>query len=371
MRTNPTYFIDRIRVLLTGLVVFHHTAIVYGAIGGWYWREVDPSAPMDLTRLLLIEFCTVNQAYFMGFFFLLAGYFAPPSYDRKGGRRFLRERLIRLGLPLLVYMFLLHQITVALAMTAEGKPFLRSLIYLWSHREFGNGPLWFTQTLLIFALVYALWRQLRPDSTVSEEPSPIPGPVPLVLSVLGVGAVAFLLRLMMPVGTDISGMQLGYFASYIFLFAVGCLAWRGRWLERIEGHMAKPWLVVSALAIPILPIVLLCFHPPMDQISGGWNPWAALYAIWEPLVAWGIILGMLWQFRLRANRANVTMDWLAERTYAVYIIHPPILVGISLMMRFLIAPPLLKFMATGTLACLGCVLVATLLLRIPGIKKVL
>jgi hypothetical protein len=29
-------------------------------------------------------FVTLNQAFFMGFFFLIAGYFTPASFDRKG-----------------------------------------------------------------------------------------------------------------------------------------------------------------------------------------------------------------------------------------------------------------------------------------------
>jgi hypothetical protein len=49
----------------------------------------------------------MNQAFFMGCFFLLAGFFTPGSYDRKGGRSFLADRLLRLGVPLLIYEFVL------------------------------------------------------------------------------------------------------------------------------------------------------------------------------------------------------------------------------------------------------------------------
>ena len=34
----------------------------------------------------------------MGLFFMIAGCFTPGSYDRKGHRRFLKERLLRLGI---------------------------------------------------------------------------------------------------------------------------------------------------------------------------------------------------------------------------------------------------------------------------------
>jgi peptidoglycan/LPS O-acetylase OafA/YrhL len=89
-----TYYIDRLRVLLTALVLFHHTAITYGAAGGWFYYELHPSAAGS--SLLLTTFCAINQAYFMGFFFLLAGYFTPGSYQRKGWCRFLLDRAVRL-----------------------------------------------------------------------------------------------------------------------------------------------------------------------------------------------------------------------------------------------------------------------------------
>jgi hypothetical protein len=70
MTAARTYFIDRLRVVLTVLVILHHTAITYGGSGGWFYREVhDGSTP---TSLLLTVFCAVNQSFFMGMLFLLA-----------------------------------------------------------------------------------------------------------------------------------------------------------------------------------------------------------------------------------------------------------------------------------------------------------
>lgn len=58
---------DTLRTSLTLLVVMHHTAITYGAIGGWFYREVASNS--SLSFMLLVFFCTANQAYFMGLFF--------------------------------------------------------------------------------------------------------------------------------------------------------------------------------------------------------------------------------------------------------------------------------------------------------------
>ena len=36
-------YIDRLRSLMTVLVILHHTAITYGAPGGWFYNELKPS----------------------------------------------------------------------------------------------------------------------------------------------------------------------------------------------------------------------------------------------------------------------------------------------------------------------------------------
>ncbi|MGD1108447.1 MAG: acyltransferase family protein, partial [Terracidiphilus sp.] len=106
-------YIDRLRSIMTALVVLHHTAITYGAIGAWFWYELKPSAA--LSSQLLIQFCTTNQAYFMAFFFFLAAYFTPASLERKGYGQFIGDRFTRLGLPLLGFILVLGPLTAALA----------------------------------------------------------------------------------------------------------------------------------------------------------------------------------------------------------------------------------------------------------------
>src|ERR1700754_2688526 len=91
------HYIDTLKVLLTILVVLHHCFITYGAPGGGIYGE-------KTTKKLAFDpmtiFVSVNQSFFMGFFFFLSAYFIKPSYDRKGASRFLADRLLRLGLPL-------------------------------------------------------------------------------------------------------------------------------------------------------------------------------------------------------------------------------------------------------------------------------
>jgi hypothetical protein len=60
------------------LVVLHHAAITYGNIPIWYYSEPASDSSGAVLDLLVM----FNQTFFMGSFFLIAGYFVPGSYDR-------------------------------------------------------------------------------------------------------------------------------------------------------------------------------------------------------------------------------------------------------------------------------------------------
>jgi len=97
---------------------------------------------------------------------------------------------------------------------------------------------------------------------------------------------------------------------------------------------------------------------------------AALYAFWEPFVAWGIILALLSLFQRRFETLTPLWTNLARRAYLIFIIHPPVVVGIALAWRQVALPPLLKFAVTGAAACVACYFLAGALLRVPVVRRV-
>jgi len=84
---------------------------------------------------------------------MIAGYFTPRSYDRKGVRRFILDRFLRLGLPLLLYAAVINPFVTYWAASHGGYQgtFLH---YVPTHfPELANaaeGPLWFVELLLFF-----------------------------------------------------------------------------------------------------------------------------------------------------------------------------------------------------------------------------
>lgn len=284
-----------------------------------------------------------------------------------------------MGLPLLFFGSVLGPITIALAQTARGRPFVDTLLALWRLREFEKGPMWFAWALLIFALLavglIVVMRGRSPAEQPTRQPTrELPGNGVLWLTALATGVVAFGLRLLWPVGREVWGLQLGYFASYAVLFTAGCIAAAPRWLERLPGDRVTTWRRISWISLPLLPIVALLGGPLLGvqgRPEGGWSVPAAVYAFWEPLVAWGVILALLQRFQRHFKSLGPVWQKLSRRAFAIYVIHPPVVVAVTLAWRTVAAPALLKFAVSGAVACVLCFVLAGGLLRLPGVRRVL
>ena len=364
------YYLDYLRVFLTVLVILHHTAIAYGAGGSWIYVDVDQSE-LTFIGILLTLFTAVNQSFFMGLFFFLSGYFTPGSYDRKGARVFLKDRFIRLGIPLLFYVFILGPIISYNVYAHESMTLLAYYkTEVLTFHTIHIGPLWFVEALLYFAIIYVLvrlftrWKLDVKAPTIGN----------LIVTAILLGITAFLLRLVSPVGEEILGMQFGYFPSYILLFISGIVAYRGNWLEALleNGKLVKTWRRISLTAIPILPIGFILTGALEGNLTfeGGANFQSFFYAMWEPFVGFGMILWLFYQFEKKVNQPHPFGGALSDAAYTVFIIHPAIVVGFTLLFHGVLIPPILKFLLVGFIGTVACFLCGYLITKIPYAKRV-
>jgi peptidoglycan/LPS O-acetylase OafA/YrhL len=361
-------YLDHIRIVLTVLVIMHHAAITYGAPGGWYFIESGYDALPSWQKVFYPILTSIDQSFFMGFFFLLAGYFTPMSLARKGTAAFLKDRFVRLGIPLVIFAGLLAPVTIGFAQMMKGESFFGGFYWIYKMVNYECGPMWFVQALLIFTLLYIVWVQFFPFVKSTDE-KPLPSHLTLLAFCVGTGLFAFGIRQFIHTGVNVASMQLGYFATYVVLFYAGCRAARGRWLERVELSNALPWAIAALVAIAFLPVAIV--HCPDGSLwSGGMNRFACFYAVWEPVVAWGIILGMLYVSRKYLSDTNPFMQRLARCSFAVFVIHAPVLVGVTLIFHSWTADPMLKWLVVGPISCVVAWTIASLIVKTPGLRKV-
>lgn len=358
-------WIDNLRVALTALVIVHHAAIAYGASGSWYTRE--PGAG-EATVIALSMFVGVNQSWFMGAFFLISALLMPGSVERKGPGRYLADRLLRLGVPLLVYGFLIGPTVVYLVQ----RPDVPLSDVLWQRLrtlDIEWGPMWFVASLLYFAVAYLLWRAFAGPPTTVERP--LPSDRRILQLAIGVGLVSFGLRLVWPMGASVFGLQLGFFASYVAMFVIGVRCWRHGWLEQLTWKRADRWLGVSGGALVALGVFALATGVDPDGFSGGLNAAGLFYAMWEPIVAVGIAMAAFVAFRDRLGAQRRFWRAMSGAAYPAYVVHPAVLVPLSLAAAGIAAPPLVKLVAVAPLAVVGSFAVGYGLRLIPGVRRVL
>jgi fucose 4-O-acetylase-like acetyltransferase len=249
-------YVDNLRTLLIIMVILWHMAVTYGAPGFWSYRE---SRPDELTELVFTLFSAINGPYVLGFFFMIAGYFTPGAYDRKGPGTFLKARIIRLGIPLLIYVYLIDPL-IYYAMQVSGSGLTIAFAAFWQFwkRHIGNygrygpgvGPMWFVELMLMFVVAYGLGRlavgSVTGKSRNAEQSRGIgmPGNWAIGIFALSLGVLIFVMRIWLPINSyyDPLGLPLAYVPQYIALFFVGVIAYRGDWFQRISVTTGKVWL---------------------------------------------------------------------------------------------------------------------------------
>ena len=363
-------FIDNMRVMLTIQVVLFHLLIIYAGTGSWLYTEGREDF---VTGALGAWLVTVSQAYFMGLFLLISAYFVPGSYDRKGAGRFLLDRLIRLGIPLAIYSWVLSPLLVYLVLRVnEGVslPWWHYLPGLKFEAVIGSGPLWFVETLLIFSIVYVGWRLVaRSLSAASTVDTRFPGNGMIALFAVFLGIAGFWVRLWRPIGWNLTplNLQFPFFAQYIALFIVGLIAYRRNWLTNLPETTGRLWLAIGVVMIfSFWPLVIGGgMDKGIEPFAGGWHWQALAYALWESFLCLGMCIGLIYLFRRNFNRQGKLAKFLSSNAYTAYIIHGVVITIIALAVRDVMVYPLLKWALVALVAAPLCFGLSHLIRKLP------
>ena len=371
MKTNSPsrlYYIDNLRVFLISLVVLLHLSITYGGPGGWYYRESDAGFPVVILQAM---FNLTNQSFFMGMFFMISAYFTAASVVRKPAGKFIKERLIRLGIPLVVFYFLLNSLTNYIRWQYLENNHGSFPEFIQDRSTWGFGPMWFVEALLIFTFIFLLVRTTHIKIRLR-----FPGTVTILITAIVTGILQFIIRIWLPVGWSLphTNLQFPFFLQYILLFIVGIIAYQNNWLESITFQMGKRWfLFAQVMILVVFPVVLISggAENGFDSFVGGvtWQSFA--WAVWEQVTGFALIIGLLGIAKKYFNRQGRLATALSGSAYGVYVFHPPIIVGISALFVHFDIPQLLKFVVLAPVALAVCFTIAWLVKQIPGVDKVM
>jgi surface polysaccharide O-acyltransferase-like enzyme len=359
-------FISRYKGLLATLVVLIHTGITYGGVGGWDF--VDAHDVLWL-KVLTTTINSFSQSFVLGAFFFISAYFLPRSLEKKGPALFLTDRLIKLGIPYLLYYFLFMPLLVALGHRAMGEP-----VELHYYLHYCNsGPLWFIEALFLFTLAYLIIRLLRRSPGRKPFAPGLPCRSAILSYIILAAVLGFAVRLVFPIGWTLHNLQLGFFPMYIILFAAGIKAGEEKWLERIAEMQLSPWLPIALTGMVLyLPVMILggALTNEGKPFLGGLTWQAAAYALWEAAAGTSLFIVTLVLVARRQWRSTGAGASYAGASFGIYLMHAVVIIPLAVAMSSLPLHPALKWILLSVSGvCIPWVL--TLMLRtVPGVRKV-
>jgi len=134
--------LDNLKTVLVAWVIGGHALLGYSTVGGWAYHEIQEVAFAPVTQLALVAVVGPSGLFVIGLLFFVAGLLTERAVSRHGVRRYVRDRVVRLGLPWLASALLIWPVSVWLAYTAADRHV--SVWWVLTHRypPLDSGSLW-------------------------------------------------------------------------------------------------------------------------------------------------------------------------------------------------------------------------------------
>ena len=379
--------IDYLRAFIIVLVLVHHSIIAYAPYAAFNAVHYLWAAPIvDSRRWAGFDALTLfDDIYFMSLMFFISGLFVWSGLVRKGARQFLRDRLLRLGVPFLVAVTLLMPVALypSFRMTGADPGFLVYWWHCFTVAAWPAGPAWFIWVLLVFDSTMAAFYQFTPKIRRNFEPAALRAfsrPGQLTLLLLAISGIGYL-GLLLPFGREKwfsygpFSIQASRVLLYFIYFAAGVgigafgvergLLARGGWLQLRWAR----WLCAASVGFAAVGL----FEVEKAKRGANWPrlDWEPGYAVIFVFACAAISLAMLALFLRFADRPIQVFEALRGNAYGIYLIHYVFVVWLQfyLLDLTLPAPAKAAIVFSGTLF-LSWSLVA-LMRRIPMVARII
>ncbi|CAM5601836.1 acyltransferase family protein [Streptomyces fumanus] len=372
--------LDALRLLVVLGLVFFHSALVFAADNDFYVKNAETSQAV----LIVAGFGVV---WAMPLLFLISGFGARHSLRRRGTGGFAKERLLRLGVPLVFATVVLNPLPQWLRQRAAGVGYDESYLGFLPHffdvrleldeapfvvqgEHFETGHLWFVVLLLAFSLLLVplhRWlpreRVRRAGERVARAAGRRPGVVLLPAPVFSVFCAFARME------EDYAGWHRW---SYLLFFLAGCaLAGEDRFRTAMR-RAAVPAAWIGALLFVASGPGFAVIEEPFTEMTVPAVVTRALFgaAGWCLVVA---ILGLVDRHRLRrltgppgprgpsgppgpvrsgeaAGRRRRVYGYLAAAVLPLYVLHQPVVVAVAYFVVGWSAPIPVKYAALVAIA---------------------
>ena len=379
---NRLIFFDNLRYLMVFLVLIFHSGASYGSlVAFWPYHDPNPTEFVDITMLLF-------DVFMMSILFFIAGYFALPSLQKKGGGRFLEGKFRQLGIPwLVITIFVLpvldyiHYYTQSAGNGFSPRSYgthwwlsmkkiaefyigpMRMSEYLDMTQNFYQRYMWFLSLLPLFFVAFwilyktrGMWgrtleRSAHDDTTSNRS-------VYLTLSTVGFLNVALFALVKCIFSSPDNPFDMVWFslgnlvqfetaklAFYVPYFGLGVYAYSRKWfMSGKDFGLPWVWGLICFLLMVINMLVGRSMTRAAEPSIGQQVAFVVLYPLWTLS-----FLGAFTAFASRRwNRTTPLGRDLAADSYNMYLVHYVCVMTLPLLLSAWVGgPALVKF---GTVA---------------------
>lgn len=335
------HYLDAMRSVLMLLGVVLHSARPYDS-GAWRVK--------DEARLALLDGLVWSIHLFrMPAFFVVAGFFAMYLLARRSTPVFLRERLRRVVVPLLVTLLTFNVIQVWVTVGHGGDAgFLRGA--LWPAWAGGSlvSHLWFLVLLAIYFCLVALFasplRGLARHASATWANSRWAMVLALAMAVAAPPGVAVLARLADPLlETPVLGLlRPDELLLYLPCFALGMLlqAWPGM----LDRFARCTWPLFVLAGVGAVGAYLTAGQEAIHHRASN--------LVATALLSWMVVRVVFAVFRAWADRPSRTFAYLSDASYSIYLFHHLVVIVTATALLPLPLGPGVKFLMVLAVAAL-------------------
>jgi len=382
---------DYLRTFVVLLVLLHHSVLAYAVM--WPAQPgtftILPAPIVDPQRWAGFDLLAAfNDTFFMALMFLLSGFFVWPSLERKGPARFVRDRILRLGVPFTLAAGILMPLAYypSYAVTGADPGFVAYGRAWLSLGFWPGGPAWFVWLLLAFDAVAAGLYVLRRRWMANPGPPQLSmyrRPLAFVVMLLVVSALVYVpmefsfgaerwltlgpfsfqvSRLLLYATYFLAGIQMGAAGTESSFLACNAGLAR-RWPIWLSAGLAVYALRLAVIVALVLPAVKA--HQPLPLTP-------RLLSDLTVVLCCGIIsFAFIAFFRRFATAHHPVFDRLSASSYGIYLIHYPVVVWL----QFALLAAALSPIAKGAIVYIAAVALSwgmvLALRRVPVIARVL
>ena len=383
---------DYLRAFLIVLVLLQHVASGYSLAHSVTPLQVlVPAVPVvhPVSSAFADMYLAFSRFFLMPLLFLISGLFVWPSVSRKGVRLYIRDRVIRLGVPFIFFLIVCSPLAyVPPYLLTGGDPSVSAYAHTWfSLTVWPSGPSWFLWVLFAFDLLvvgaYVIRRVWRRAASVCVARLVAHDPDVLMGLFIAITALAYIPMQMMfdpdlwvsfgPFAVQISRVSL-YACYFVAGVALGVIVQRtdARSLQELFVRRWPLWVALSFAAY-VLRVEIIKLFTGASPYPGHMLPvdWLQLRALSEILLCAVMSFAFISVFKRFVVSRMPLLDSLSANSYSMYLVHYPIVIWLQYAVLRVDLEPVVKVVIVFAAALVSSWVISIGLRRIPFISKII